>query len=69
MFLNSCVSHTLNLLATTDLNLSKFTMTELPIKNALRKVLSKFQALWNKQGRSVQDAEKIKAVFGNSSSS
>nr|CAH0111996.1 unnamed protein product [Daphnia galeata] len=52
-----CASHTLNLIASTDIDLSKFDNRQLPKKQALRKALGKMTSLWNKICRSILAAE------------
>ena len=59
-----CASHTLNLIATVDTDLSKFDVKSFPKKNALRQALSKIQGLWNKIGRSVSASDEAFEVFG-----
>ena len=59
-----CASHTLNLIASTDIDLSKFDNKQLPKKQALRKALGKMNSLWNKICRSILAAELSKEAFG-----
>lgn len=60
-----CASHTFNLIATVDIDLSKFDVKVMKKKNALRSALSKVQALWNKLGgRCIGAAEKCLEAFG-----
>ena len=59
-----CASHTLNLIASTDIDLSKFDNRQLPKKQALRKALGKMNSLWNKICRSILAAELSKEAFG-----
>ncbi|XP_046643196.1 uncharacterized protein LOC124328468 [Daphnia pulicaria] len=59
-----CAPHTLNLIASTDIDLSKFDNRTLPKKQALRKALGKMTSLWNKIGRSIISAELSQEAFG-----
>ncbi|KAI9554978.1 hypothetical protein GHT06_020267 [Daphnia sinensis] len=59
-----CASHTLNLIASVDIDLANFDHKTFPKRNALRQALSKMTALWNKIGRSISAAEKCKEGFG-----
>ena len=64
-FILRCVSHTLSLIATTDIDLSKFDTKVFRKKAALRGALAKIQSLWNKiGGHSVGVAEKCFEAFG-----
>ena len=54
----------MNLIASVDIELSNFDNKTFPKRNALRQALSKMTALWNKIGRSISAAEKVKEVFG-----
>lgn len=59
----SCASHTLSLIASVDIDLSKFDNLTLPKKNALRQSLAKMTAFWNKLGRSIAAAEQSQETF------
>ncbi len=62
---SSCASHTLNLIASSDIDLATFELKEFKKKVALRNSLSKVRALWNKiGGRSIDVAEKSFEAFG-----
>lgn len=52
------------MIASVDIELSKFDNKTFPKRNALRQALSKMQALWNKIGRSIIAEEKCKEEFG-----
>ncbi|KAI9559480.1 hypothetical protein GHT06_013473 [Daphnia sinensis] len=59
-----CASHTLDLIAKTDTDLSKFDAKEFPKKRMLCQAWGKLTAFWNKIGQSISASEKSLEVFG-----
>ena len=63
-----CASHTLSLVATTDLDNANIVTPRGPdnFKRVFRATLAKCTSIWNAAGRSVKVAEEIKAILGRS---
>lgn len=59
-----CASHTLDLIAKKDTDLSKFDAKGFTKKNAFRQAWTKLQGFWNKIGQSISASEKSHAAFG-----
>lgn len=60
-----CASHSLSLIGSSDIQLSKIPNSSFQHKKELRSALAKIQAIWNKvSNRSTKTAEIIKERFG-----